>query len=495
MHQLPVSRHTLLLILLLLLAMAVGGCRREQRATSTASATPVACTGCHQYTLDPAHDLGCTTCHGGVTPATGKDAAHAGLIAEPAHPERMEATCGRCHRELTRHAAKAPHFTLANEVNLVRRAFGAKTALTDLTEIPVHNEIASPLDLADDLLRRRCLRCHLYSKGDGYPETMRGTGCAACHLDYQGGKLASHRFRKQPPDQNCLHCHYGNFAGADYHGRFEHDYSTEFRTPYTSDGGSQRPYGVEYHQLAPDAHARAGMGCIDCHGNHEIMGVPHGPNTTALFRITCEGCHAPQQALPPGLNLTRTGTDLVLTTKAEGKELVVPLLRHPAHRIYGTKVACAVCHAQWSYHDEETHLLRIDSTNLAPWSLITVQGSFAVESQLNAKLAGTQTENAAPTMRDVITNTPSPGIWLKGYRLRRWESPLIGTNAAGRLVIERPLLDLSLSFVDATNQVRFDAARAQGTAGGLTPYTPHTIGKAGAFFRQRLLQAKPEQKP
>ncbi|HSR35753.1 MAG TPA: hypothetical protein VLL73_01125 [Desulfurivibrionaceae bacterium] len=492
MRPLSLRCHTLLLTMVL--AMAAAGCRGQQDAAPVADATPTKCTGCHEYTLDQPHNLGCTTCHGGVEPAKGKAAAHAGLIAEPAHPERMAATCGRCHGELTEHAAKAPHFTLANEVNTVRRAFGAKTVLANLTEIPTHQEITSPLALADDLLRRRCLRCHLYSKGDAYPETTRGTGCAACHLDYQGGKLVSHQFRKHPTDQSCLHCHYGNFAGADYHGRFEHDYSAEFRTPYTSDGGSQRPYGVEFHQLAPDVHARAGMGCIDCHGNREIMGVPHGP-TKGLFRVTCEDCHAPKRALPSGLNLHRAGADLVLTTKGEGKKLVVPQLAHPAHKVYGAKVACAVCHAQWSYQDEETHLLRIDSANLAPWSLITVQGSFEVESQLNAELEGTNAPGSAPTMRDAITGVSSPGLWLKGYRLRRWETPRIGKDAAGRLVIQRPLLDLSLSYVDATNQVRFDAVRAQGPAGGFIPYTPHTIGKAGAFFRQRLTQPNPDRTP
>ena len=493
MRPLPFRCHTVFVTLLF--ALVALGCRQEKGATPAASARPMTCTNCHEYTLDQAHDLGCTTCHRGVEPATGKEAAHAGLIATPAHPERMAVTCGRCHGDLARHAAAAPHFTLANEVNTVRRAFGARNELADLTEIPVHAAITSPLTLADDLLRRRCLRCHLYSRGDDYPETTRGTGCAACHLNYQGGKLASHRFQKHPADRSCLHCHYGNFAGADYHGRFEHDYSAEFRTPYTADGGSLRPYGVEFHQLAADVHARAGMGCVDCHGSREIMGVPHGPAAKSLFRITCEDCHAPQRALPPGLDLKRAETSLVLTTKAEGKKLVVPQLSHPAHRTYGNTVACAVCHAQWTYHDEETHLLRIDSTNLTPWSLITVQGSFEVESQLNAELEGTRAETASPTMRDTITNTPAPGIWLKGYRLRRWETPRIGRNNAGRLMVERPLLDLSLSYVDAANQVQFDAVRAAGPAGGLIPYTPHTIGKAGAFFRQRLPQTKSGQKP
>lgn len=489
------NRHLLPTLLLLALATLSSGCPQKKKTPVAATtATATTCTGCHDDTLDRAHDLGCTTCHGGVEPAASQEAAHAGLIAQPAHPDRMAATCGRCHGELERHAAGAPHFTLAKEVNMVRRAFGATKPLARLTEVPVHTKINSPLDLADDLLRRRCLRCHLYSKGDAYPETTRGTGCAACHLEYHEGKLVNHRFQRHPADRSCLHCHYGNFAGADYYGRFEHDFGAEFRTPYTANGGSKRPYGVEYHQLVPDVHAKAGMGCVDCHGSREIMGVPHGPGQT-LFRISCEDCHVAGAVLPPGLNLKRSGTALILTTKAEGKQLVVPPLSDPAHATYGKKVTCTVCHAQWAYNDEHTQLLRLDSQDLNPWSLFPVQGSFEVETEFNAELAGTRAEGAAPTMRDGITDTPAPGIWLKGYYLRRWDTPYIGQDAAGRLVVTRPLLDLSLSYVDSENQVRFDAVRAAGPAGGLIAYTPHTIGKAGAFFRQRLRQIKPGQQP
>jgi hypothetical protein len=486
----PLSRHRqrlLIPLLFALLAMAAG-CRQEKAAPTTV-AQAKQCTGCHGYTLDPNHDFGCTACHGGVEPATSPEAAHAGLIAEPAHPERMATTCGRCHGELTKHAAQSPHFTLANEVNSVRRAFGATKPLANLTEVPVHETIASPLDLADDLLRRRCLRCHIGSKGDGYSETTRATGCAACHLDYQGGKLVSHQFRKQPADQSCLHCHYGNFAGADYHGRFEHDFGAEFRTPYTADGGSERPYGVEYHPLSPDVHARAGMTCIDCHSGRELMGLPAGGTGTAFARITCETCHVAQGSLPPGLDLKRSAAGLILTTKAEGKELLVPRLAHPAHRTYGTRVACAVCHAQWSFNDEETHLLRTDSANLAPWSLLPVQGSLEVENRFSSE------SSEPPTMRDALTGKPAPGIWLKGYRQRRWETILIGRDSSGRLVVMRPILNLSLSHIDSNDQLRFDAVKAQSPNGGLLPYTPHTIGKAGAFYRERLQIPNPRPTP
>ena len=165
------------------------------------------------------------------------------------------------------------HFTLAREVNLVRKAFGAKETLSGLTQIPVADAPKDPLQLADDLLRRRCLRCHPYSSGDPYPYVNHGTGCAVCHLDFTDGAPTSHTFLATPGDKQCLQCHYGNWVGADYYGRFEHDFNTEYRTPYTTKESFTRPYGVEYHQLAPDIHQQKGMICVDCHSGDRKSNV------------------------------------------------------------------------------------------------------------------------------------------------------------------------------------------------------------------------------
>ena len=57
----------------------------------------------------------------------------------------------------------------------------------------------------------------------------------------------------------------------------------EYRTPYLADNKDQRPYGVEYHSLAPDVHQQAGMVCIDCHGQGNVMGTKAHPD--------CLECH------------------------------------------------------------------------------------------------------------------------------------------------------------------------------------------------------------
>ncbi|OGR01066.1 MAG: hypothetical protein A2505_09865 [Deltaproteobacteria bacterium RIFOXYD12_FULL_55_16] len=416
--------------------------------------------------------------------------AHAGLIARPAHPEQMRQACGGCHARQVAEAAASPHFTARNEVNAVRAVFGAKASLASLAEIPTHAQIASPLDLVDDLLRRRCLRCHVYSSGDGYSETVRGTGCAACHLAYANGKMSSHAFSRSPADSQCLHCHYGNFVGADYYGRFEHDFNLEYRTPYRAEAQQSRPYGVEFHQLAPDIHQQKGLACIDCHSGAELMGR-HGGDREKEKKVTCLTCHGWRKGQPLPLSNLQTEADrLVLTTRLTGKKLVVPRPVHPAHRQYEKKAHCTVCHSQWSFNDQGAHLLRTEQPDDAAWARLAVQGSSEVEAQLNTPAPD------GPSQRDKITGAPGRGLWLKGYELRRWERPLIGPGPDGRLHIFRPILDLHLSMLGPDKKVIFDNVGVEPARQRYLPYTPHTVGKAGAFFRERLQpNLPPETKP
>jgi hypothetical protein len=482
------------LLLLCLLVLVFPACQENQvpektPAQETPARTP-GCRGCHQEVqLDPSHDLACTDCHGGNQDEATLELAHAGLIAQPAHPDQMRKSCGGCHARLVDDTAASLHFTARNEVNLVRTAFGAQAPLASLSQIPLHGTVDSPLALVDDLLRRRCLRCHVYSKGDGYPETARGTGCAACHLEYGKGRLTSHTFRKSPPDSQCLHCHYGNFVGADYHGRFEHDFNLEYRTPYRSDGAENRPYGVEFHQLSPDIHQQKGLACIDCHSGAELMGKHSGASPKKA--VTCLSCHGWRKGLPLPLDNLQVEADrLVLTTRLAGKKLVVPQPVHPAHKQYEKKAHCTVCHSQWSFNDQGTHLLRTDHPEHPAWSRLSVQGSKEVENQL---------DYPAPQgafLRDKITGEPRPSLWLKGYELRRWETPLIGIGPDGRLQIFRPILDLHLSMTDSDQKVIFDNLGVSPERQRYLPYTPHTVGKAGTFFSQRLIPNLPlETKP
>lgn len=464
------------------------GCRGEEPAPAgKAVEKPVAeaprqkgCAACHPEVATAApHDLACGECHRGEAGADQRDIAHQGLIARPAHPDHMLETCGTCHGDLVRESAASLHFTLRNEVNLVRGHFGAAEPLARLTEIPVVPEPTSALKLADDLLRRRCLRCHVYTSGDDYPLTGRGTGCAACHLSFVEGKAQSHQLLARPTDQQCLGCHYGNVVGADYYGRYEHDYNWEYRTPFVTREPYLRPYGIEYHDLIPDIHQRRGLACIDCHREHRLMHDGEKPLTCAACHRTTTGTAEP---LPD--NVARENGTLVLTTVGDGKKHSIPAPVHPAHEQYGSQVACPVCHAQWAFNDSTTHLLRSESDDALTWERLTVQGSSEIEHLVTQNLADDGKELLPITMRDGITGEMRPGVWYQGFSQRRWEDMLIRRDRDGVIKVFRPILDLRLSAIAADETVLLD--NGAGSGPGLLPYTPHTTGPAGLFFLNRF---------
>ncbi len=452
----------------------------EQSQTQTAPSAPESCISCHEMTLDKNHDFGCSGCHGGDEKTGDRERAHAGLIRQPAHPDNMALSCGRCHRSLVDSNARSSHFTLRNAVNIVRRAFGATQDISSLVDIPVTEIPETPLQLADDLLRRRCLRCHPYSSGDRYPAVARGTGCASCHLEFSKGKLVSHSFLKKPTDRQCLQCHYGNRVGADYYGRYDHDMNDEYRTPYTTRQEYFRPYGIEYHQLSTDIHQQRGMVCIDCHFGTSLMGVTDSA-------VSCQDCHSAElPATEKAANISRdpSGTKYVLQS-ANGRLHDIPVMKHPAHKKYNSTVNCQVCHAQWAFTDRGTHLLRNDLDEYDDFARLSVQGSFEVEKVVINNLDFSRDE-IPHTMSDKITGQEKTGLWYLGYETRRWEDIIIGRDSDGKLQVMRPLLDMSLSWVDEDEELRFDNLRPGSTTHGLSPYIPHTTGKAGLFYRERL---------
>ncbi len=394
----------------------------------------------------------------------------------------MDKYCGGCHLEQVRTTKETLHFTLAGEVNAVRQSFGANASLSSLLDIPVAESPETPLELADDMLRRRCLHCHVYWPGDLYTETIHGTGCAACHLEYRKGELQSHEFLAKTPDRQCLHCHYGNRIGADYHGLYEHDFHWAYRTPYRREGLTpHRPYGVENHPLSPDLHQEAGLSCIDCHSGKELM------TSDPAARISCRTCHqATEEEVKRRQNLELEEGSIILTARITGKILEVPQMMSEAHAQYGEKVGCQVCHGQWSYNDIGTHLIRLDTQEYEPWFNLDVQSSFEAEAEITDILYGGG-QYPYPFMQDKITGYSSRGLWLKGFELRRWENPVYCRDEKDILQVCRPILDLHLSWVNEKGKVMFDGEPPPDAPPyGLLPYVPHTTGHAGPFYRQRL---------
>ncbi len=480
------------------------GCQEEEQKNSPAPAStpekqssPIAvnktpsppppapgCQSCHnEIQLDSNHDLACTDCHQGNNATNEKDVAHQGLVSQAASPVTMEKNCGECHADQLERCAQSGHFTMSNAVNQIREHF-ALSPLKNLTEIPESNGVPqSKEELVNDLLRRQCLRCHVYSKGDNYPYVRRGKGCAACHMQYIDGKLTSkgegkpnHAFI-QPTKQQCLSCHYGNHVGSDFDGGYEQDYNWSYRTPFVSRAPFSRPYGIELHNLVPDIHQQRGMTCLDCHNAAEMSGEKPS--------VQCVDCHA-SGASPALANVRVQGDEFFLKLQGSQEERLVPRLKDPAHNKYKDQVSCQVCHAQWSYNDGITHLLLSYSEDVDSWDRLAVQSSSEVERFVEYNLY-TEEEELAPSLPDQITGKRKAGIWYNGFTKRRWEDILIDKDTNGIIKVFRPLLDFRLSAIDESDEIIADFDNLMGKDAGLRPYTPHTTGPAGLFYEHRFL--------
>lgn len=466
------------LFLPLILVASLAACRQETRIPSAKKD----CNTCHEMQLDTAHSsLDCKACHHG-TEAGDKELAHKGLVLFPASPENMVNNCAPCHQANTSRVSQSLHFTLRNLTNKVRHAFGANQELASFLETPQKTTPKTLTDLADDLLRRRCFRCHPYGSGDDYPATTRGQGCAACHIHLSEKDPKNHRF-SAPTDRQCLGCHYGNYVGSDYYGYFEHDFNAEYRTPYTGTPPQFTPprrFGVESHQLRPDVHQLRGLWCMDCHSGDHLMGAPQAQMPS------CKACHSPlvptERGLPAGV---KNDGNAYIFIGHDGKKHPLPLMQHPAHERWIDKVSCQGCHAQWSFNDSGRHFLRSDSDDYGTWENLQVQGSSTVEKIIRNN-SDFDNDEIAPAMADGVTGLESPGLWHKGYSARRWEEVVLGRDDQGRISPVRPLLDLYLSWVDEDETVRFDSVSATSPLGRWTAYVPHTTGPAGIFYIQGI---------
>ena len=158
---------------------------------------------------------------------------------------------------------------------------------------------------------------------------------------------------------------------------------------------------------------------------------------------------------------------------------------HPAHRESTEKISCQVCHTQWTFNDFGKFFLRSDTDDFEVWERLITQGSSEVSDILANNTDPTRTE-LPPMMTDKIHFNKRAGLWYKGFGVRRWETILLGRDLAGTITTVRPLVDYHLSWADQQGQVRFDTHASHATDGGLYPYTPHTTGKAGLFYTQRL---------
>jgi hypothetical protein len=469
-------------VFICLIAASLSGCRdSEDDSAASLSEASRQCLSCHQTDLDNDHHFDCFTCHreGGDQAALPEQ--HPAIITRPAHPDNAAAVCGQCHQQEIDMVTENYHYRLTDHINLVRQAFDPAAPdekTTVLTSLRSWENPESVGELVDDLLSRRCLRCHVYTAGDRFSSVHRGTGCAACHLDFDDGRMISHQFSPKPANDQCLSCHYASHVGYDFVGLFEHDFNEEYRTPYRAGDSRQPPFGVEAHQLQADVHHRAGMICIDCHDRDNVMGSSGNPG--------CVDCHRSDIDGKRFAEISETDDNrLVFTSSASGVQYTIPQIEHPAHDRYGERFSCQACHARWTFNDAPVHLLRIDHEEFYDFYKLSLDGSSEVLEIISSHI-DEDGDLLEPVMSNKFTGTKEWGIWFKGFGERRWESVPLVIDEAGTVTTGRPILDLRLSWIDEDEQARFDNIEPADTVTRNRPYAAHSIGAAGVFYEERI---------
>ena len=215
--------------------------------------------------------------------------AHAGLIRDPGDLAVVDKTCGKCHPEVVNQVTRSPMALAAGMINRVRFAFGgqnepsatyATVCVDKFKEVPLWSASSN---LGDDLLRRSCLRCHLYTEGSDRWGEKRGRGCSACHYPRGNGLKTDscpHVIVRSAGMTACLKCHNSNHVGADFVGLYEKDFGQGFVSPFVEGRAPARIYGAEQHRLIPDIHYQKGMECMDCHTLESVHGSGHGQGAT-----------------------------------------------------------------------------------------------------------------------------------------------------------------------------------------------------------------------
>lgn len=477
------------------------------------------CLSCHKgiETISKSHPFACAKCHLHQRDQNERALdSHDPIVRNPSDPKTVRDFCLPCHQKEISALLGSLHWSMAGIINQTRYLWGAQIAAQPplygidgpLKALPMSDTSTSPktpADLVDDFLRRRCLRCHLHTKGPGGPGLYRATGCAACHVHYRedgryGGKdeainkaktgyPLTHEFTRLIPNDQCLHCHHQNRVGADYEGLFEHDYSDVFRSPLVRGKPKPRTHGFDYHHLSKDVHAERGLWCIDCHTKGDVMGdgIVYGYQM-AVPKRTCEDCHGGfENPLPdPSVSaISYTDGGLYFRSKGNRPKHDLPLFKNAssAHGISAhKKVRCSACHAQWSYQDYGLSVIREEIIGDYKWIGRTAQGDPALEREL--KRLTMKDVVGYPVSTDWVSGEKRPGIWSLGWRFKRWEPMPLGVDQTGRFAVLRPRYQYLITAVDRSGRVILNSIipeRGDGSGKGwaFMPYVPHTIAPFG----------------
>ncbi len=309
--------------------------------------------------------------------------------------------------------------------------------------------------LVDDFLRKVCLRCHINTEGAKRYGEYRSSGCASCHIIYKNDGSHLHKFTKDIPVTQCLHCHNFNRIGFDYAGFFEHDYNQVYNSPL-GNPNFKKIYGEYQHRLISDVHYRLGYKCTFCHKKEEVM----GDGKIYLFeheqvKIKCVNCH-----------------------------------KKP-HKIkdYHKSLKCYSCHSIWGAQDYGMHVVREDYEGYFRWKdfkntnvpdtqkiLNKALGIYGDLAKLTDNPNDLKFKKVPPKITDYIDGKKKLGVWYILWTYRRWENPVLGIDSNGKITPVRPEYQFYVTWIDKNMNVKVNSKKMRF---GWAPYFPHTITKYG----------------
>ena len=262
-------------------------------------------------------------------------------------------------------------------------------------------------DLVDDMLRRKCLRCHLTSQSINPTQNL----CLSCHNTHTN---KNDSYKAKATQDKCLKCHNGEFIGTDYLGKFPHDYDKSYRSPLDKDGFyPDAKDGIDYHYLAQDIHHKRGLTCISCHNRDK---------SSNWLKPKCTSCHQS--------------------------------LSSKNHKSYHKKLSCFSCHASWMVNSYNLNIFRDDTPNYKQWKRLTMQFDPKLEKFLvNALKAKTP---PPPKSLDYLDNIENLGIWYSGWRFKRWENFLLVNSKSGKIELAKPMFQYKISYKDKNGTMILD---------------------------------------
>ncbi len=459
------------------------------------------CVKCHKIEkIDNIHKLSCIDCH--VLKINRSNIkSHAVIIKNPSSFKFVDKQCGNCHAKDINQIKYSLHGTLSSCINITRYTWHAQKSFKplyglhrtkELKKIPLPKIVVKkPPDLVDNLLRKKCLRCHL--ENNSYPArgTYRANGCAACHMEYlkngrysgsdknMFGKLGyskAHRLYKYPKLSSCLACHNNEFVGTDYVGLFPQDYDRSFRSPILKNGRLKpKLYGIGQHHLSEDIHFAKGLTCVDCHKKEEVMGDDKiYTNELDAIKVKCSSCHGGYKGRKPDSHFVKRKDGNYFFKSVNGKNYKLTLFNNKlrAHK-YHSKVSCSACHAAWQYGNFQLNLYFDKTRNYRMWRNLFSQEDPYLERFLESTLTFPKIK---PAMMDYVDHKLSSGIWYSGWLARRWSFFILVKGIDGLFYIGRPIFQYRLTYKDSNGAVIFDNVDNMST---VMPYIPHTISLYG----------------